>query len=159
LDSNPAVDAPAPEVTPEMVLAEFRRLPLPSATASVQPDGRTLVNVETIFYTDAEPQTFDVTILSQPVTVRAKPAEFTWHTGDGTTIGPTASAGAPFPDHDIAHIYTESEPYQARVDVTYTGEFSVAGGPTIPVPGTVTIEGPTVPVEVLEAHPQLVANP
>jgi hypothetical protein len=48
---------------------------------------------------------------------------------------------------------------QASVDVTYGGEFSVDGGPTIPIPGTVTIPGPEVAVEVLEAHAQLVADP
>jgi hypothetical protein len=159
LDQAPVADEPLSEVTPDLVLAAFRELPLPAATARVQPEGPTLVNVETIFYTDAAEQTFDITLLGQPVAVTATPVEYTWHTGDGTTLGPTTSPGAPYPDHDVAHIYLDSEPYQASVDVTYGGEFSVDGGPTIPIPGTVTIAGPQVAVEVLEARAQLVANP
>jgi hypothetical protein len=159
LAEAPVADEPLSEVTPDMVLAAFRELPLPAATARVQPEGPTLVNVETIFYTDAAEQTFDITLLGQPVAVSATPVEYTWHTGDGTTLGPTTSPGAPYPDHDVAHVYLDSEPYQASVDVTYGGAFSVDGGPTVAIPGTVTIPGPEVAVEVLEAHAQLVADP
>jgi hypothetical protein len=142
-----------------MIATEFAALPLPAATARVQPAGDTLVNVATIFWTDAAVQTFDVTILGQAVRVIATPAAYTWTFGDGASLGPTRSAGAPYPAGDITHIYLQPGPVAARVDVTWTGTFTVGGGPMAVIPGQVTVPGPEVAIRVREARSELVATP
>ena len=163
-DGCTAPGAPAAGAAPVLTVAdviatEFAALPLPAATARVQPAGDTLVNVPTIFFTDAAVQTFDVVLLGQPVRVTATPTGYTWTFGDGTDLGPTASAGARYPDHDITHTYLQPGPVAARVDVSWTGTFTVAGGPAAVIPGQVTVTGPEVAVRVREARSELVANP
>jgi hypothetical protein len=49
------VEKPRPRVTPALVLTEIRRIGLPTLQARTQPEGKTLVNFDTIFYTDAKP--------------------------------------------------------------------------------------------------------
>lgn len=91
-------EAAAAAATPVMTLADFRRLPLPPGTPTVQPGtGRVLVNVPTNVYVTAEPVQLQTTLLDQPVTVQATPATYTWDFGDGTTLGPTPDAGGPYP--------------------------------------------------------------
>jgi hypothetical protein len=155
---------PAPGTVPVLTVAdviatEFAALPLAGATARVQPAGATLVNVATIFFTDAPVQTFDVVILGLPVRVRAAPVGYTWIFGDGATLGPTASAGAPYPAGDITHTYLRPGAVAARVDVSFTGTFTVAGGPAAVIPGQVTVPGPEVAVRIREARSELVATP
>lgn len=154
-----AVDVPAPLTVADVIEAEFRNLPLPAIPTQVQPAGRALVNMPTIFYVDPAPQVYDVVLLGQPVRVTATPAQYLWTFGDGDSLGPTTSPGAPYPDHDITHTYVTADPFQAEVAVTYAGTYSVAGGPDLDIPGTVTIEGPPVDLDIVEARSELIANP
>ena len=159
-----APGAAAPGTAPvvgigEVIATEFARLPLAGATARVQPAEATLVNVPTIFYTDAGVQTFQVSILGQDVAVTATPAAYTWVFGDGASLGPTTSPGAPWPAGDITHVYTAPGTVPARVDVTFTGTFTVAGAPATAIPGQVTVQGPDVPVLIRQTKSQLIANP
>ena len=117
------------------------------------------MNVATIFFTDAAVRTFDVVILGLPVRVTATPTAYTWVFGDGAALGPTASAGRPYPNADITHTYLQPGPVAARVDVSWTGTFAVAGGPATAITGQVTVPGPEVAVRVREARSELVANP
>ena len=49
----PPVAAAPPQVTEGMVLQAFRRIPLPSLRSHSQPANKTLINFDTIFFTDA----------------------------------------------------------------------------------------------------------
>jgi hypothetical protein len=141
-----------------MVLAAFRRLPLPRAVAQVQPEDRTLVNLDTIFYTRLQLGDMPVTLLGQPVVVRPSVESYTFNFGDGTTSGPTKNPGAPYPRKDITHKYVDTGGVAASVSVTYTARFSVGGGPWQDVPGTVTVTGPATPLRVVAARSQLIAG-
>lgn len=165
-DVAPAVAAPAvagappppPQVTPGMVLTAMRSMGLPALTTVVQPADKTLVNFDTIFYTDPAPVTRTVTLLGQPVTIAATPASFTWHFGDGASTS-TSSPGAPYPAKDVTHRYTDAHvTVRPSVDVTYTGEYQVGGGGWQTIPGTVTIAGPGTPLRISEATPVLSGN-
>ncbi|MDN4162874.1 hypothetical protein [Nocardioides abyssi] len=141
-----------------MVAAAFRRLPLPPAQLQVQPpDGRTLVNLATNFYTDQGDLTRSVTLLGRQVDLRITATGYTWHFGDGTTTT-TSDPGAPYPALDVTHDYRKAGRVSPSVDTTYSAEFSVDGGPWRPVTGTVTIPGPSVGLRVLTATPTLVGH-
>jgi hypothetical protein len=147
--------APLPQVTWQMVLREVQRVGLPSLQVQVQPAGRTLVNFETNFY--AEPEAFErqLTLLGQGVEVRAEPVEFAWTFGDGTTDA-TDSPGAPYPELEITHAYTDADvTVEPSVDVTYAAEFRVGDGEWQDIPETVTIGGDAVSLRVVEATPVL----
>jgi hypothetical protein len=149
--------AAPPTLTPGMVAAAFRRLPLPPSPLIVQPpDGKTLVNFATNFYTDNAPFTRTVTLLGQRVDLRITPSRFGWVFGDGATTA-TTTPGSPFPHLDVTHDYLRAGQVGPRVDTTYTARFSVNGGPWRPVAGSVTIPGSPVDLRVVEATPELVA--
>lgn len=147
---------PEPVLTAGSVAAAFRELPLPPSELIVQPpNGRTLVNFATNFYTETQPFDRTIRLLGQRVDLRISPAAFEWDFGDGAAMA-TASAGAPYPDLEITHSYASKGQVAPAVDTTYSAEFRVNGGVWRPVPGTVTIPGATVALDVVEATPTLV---
>lgn len=144
-----------PQVTPGMVAAAFRRIPLPSLRSHSQPANKTLINFDTIFFTDAEPLTRNLTLLGQRVRLEIKPSRFEWVHGDGTT-DTTATPGAPYPAKDVVYRYADAHrTVQHRVVVTWSAEWSLNGGPLQPVNGTVTTSGPATPLRIAEASPAL----
>ena len=151
-----AAAAPAPpQVTEALVLAAFRRVPLPGLRSQSQPADKTLVNFDTIFFTEAEPLTRTVTILGQSVRLEIEPSRFTWQHGDGTSTT-TSTPGAPYPAKDVVHRYTDAHvTVEHRVVVTWTAQWSLNGGALQPVDGTVTTTGPATPLRVAEASPSL----
>ncbi|WP_435747876.1 hypothetical protein [Nocardioides sp. SYSU DS0663] len=156
---EPESDAPVettPQVTPGMVAAAFRRIPLPAAELQVQPpDGRTLVNFATNFFTEQGELSRSVTLLGRQVDLRIWPERFDWSFGDGSALT-TTTPGAPYPDLEVTHDYRRAGAVSPSVDTTYAAEYRIDGGPWQPVAGTVTIPGAPVELRVLTATPTLV---
>ncbi len=123
---------------PEIVVTQeqFRRLPIPAPQILIQPPDRlTLINIDTNLLTTRKPVTLPTTILGQPVRVRATPATYSWRYGDGHALT-TPDPGDLYPHMPTAHIYTVPGIYTVELTTTFTGEFSVGGGPWQPVDGT-----------------------
>jgi len=153
-----AADTPQPRVTPALVLNEIRRIGLPELQARTQPEGKTLVNFDTIFYTEAQPFTATVTLLGQEVDIVAEPTGYTWHHGDGSTAS-TSGPGKPYPSKEITYRYSDAQTtVKPRVDVTYSARFRVNGGAWQDIDETVTITGPESSLRVSEASPTLSGN-
>lgn len=150
--------AEAAVVTPSLVQRAMRRLDWPGSDLIVEPpDGVTLVNLDTNFYTtDTASITRRVTLLGQAITIEARPATFTWHFGDGEART-TTEGGAAYPDLQITHNYRRKDTYRVRLDTTYDGRFRVGNGPWQAIPGTVTIAGTAQQLQAIEARPTLVA--
>jgi hypothetical protein len=143
-------------VTAGVVAAAFRELALPASELVVQPpNGRTLVNFETNFYTETEPFERTITLLGRQVDLRIRPSAFGWRFGDGAATT-TTSAGSPYPRLEITHRYLDHGRVGPAVDTTYSAEWRVEDGPWRPVSGTVTIPGAPVALDVVEATPMLV---
>ncbi|GAA1926674.1 hypothetical protein GCM10009815_21440 [Nocardioides marmoribigeumensis] len=144
-----------PTVTPAMVLSELRRVGLPALDVSVQPAGKTLVNLDTIFFTEPRPVDVDLTILGQAVEVEATPTTYVWSFGDGTGLT-TTTPGAAYPSKDVVHRYSHAGvTVRPAVSVVYGARFRVGGGAWQDVDGTVTIPGPAQGLRVAEAAPVL----
>ncbi|HEY6932845.1 MAG TPA: hypothetical protein VI452_05555 [Marmoricola sp.] len=147
--------APRPQLTAAMIARAFQHVPLPALATHVQPRDKTLVNFDTIFYTDAQPISRTLTLLGQQVRLEIRPSRFTWSYGDGTAQT-TSGPGAPYPSKDVTHRYPHAHTtVAAHVAVTWTAEYSVNGGPLQPVDGTVTTTGPDTPLRIAEAVPAL----
>lgn len=146
-----AEDTPRPQVTPALVLNALRRVGLPTLQARTQPEGKTLVNFATIFYTEAEPFTTTLTLLGQQVDVEAAPTQYTWHHGDGSSAT-TSGPGAPYPSKEVTHHYSDADvTVRPSVDVTYTARFRVNGGAWQDIDETVAVSGPQGSLRVTEA--------
>jgi hypothetical protein len=151
--------AGTPDVN-HLLLRTFQdRVKLLAATVEIQPsNGRTLVNLDTIFYTQNRSRTVTgIDILGRSVDLRLTAVAYRWFFGDGeatTTAGP----GRPYPSKDVSHRYSASGVVAPRVDVTYTGEYRVDRGRWMDIAGDATVTGRTVPLTVVEARSEFVAG-
>ncbi|MGI9085248.1 MAG: PKD domain-containing protein [Aeromicrobium sp.] len=128
---------------------------MPALELQIQPDGNTLVNVDTIFYTDATVLRRTVALLGHSVRLEATPVRFTWVHGDGTSAS-TSKAGRPYPAKDVTHRYEQpGRNLSARVDTTYQVRYSVDGGGWAGLDETLTARGPATTLDVDEAAPVL----
>ena len=145
------------------ILAAFHNTPWSKPTVHIQPEGNvTLVTLPTYFavawpeagFQPGEADT--VTMLGQQVQIRPTLDSYSYVFGDGTTQGPTTSAGGPYPSGDVTHTYPKAGIYSTHVDITFGGEFSISGGAWVPIPDTVTVAGPVQLLTVKTAHSRLV---
>ena len=152
------VTAPAqPQVTPGMVAQAFQRIPLPTYRSLAQPAGKTLVNFDTIFHTQATPLDRQVTLLGQRVSLHITPSSYRWEFGDGS-VETTSTPGAAYPAKTITHRYPHAHvTVRHRVQITWSATFTVNGNASRPVPGTVTTTGPVTNLRIAEATPALAA--
>ena len=151
----------APEAPPIVVTeADFRSLPLTPSTITVGPaQGWIPVNMDTVVYTDPQPQILTTTLLGQPVTVRATPTRFTWDWADGSALTTTTDPGRPWPDHTVAHPYLRTGTYTVTMTTTWTGEYSLDAGATYtPITGTATTTSTAPPLTVSELRTHLVED-
>jgi hypothetical protein len=150
--------APRP-VIPGFTQADFQRLPLPAGSPNIEPDnGYTLINVPTNVYAHADAITLDTDLLGFPVQVRATPSRYAWDFVDGNGHGPADEAGAPYPDLTITHEYATAGAFPITLTTYYSGEYSVAGGPWLPIAGEAQVQSSPVTVEALSGRNQLVAG-
>ena len=158
----PKGEPEAPPVTPGMVRRAFERVPLPMPRlGSSPPGGKTLVNLRTIFYTEAEPFQRSVRLLGRTVRLEVAPVSFLWSVGQGGSFS-TDWAGQPYmrgiepaeyPDEYVTWVYERANVTErARVSVVWGATYSVDGGPAQPVPGTVTTTSPAISIRVAEAR-------
>jgi hypothetical protein len=148
-------DAPSQQLTAAMIARAFQHVPLPGLVTHIQPQDKTLVNFDTIFYTDAQPITRTLTLLGQQVRLDITPSSFRWAYGDGSETT-TSVPGAPYPSKVVTHRYPHAHTtVAAHVAVTWTARYSVNGGASQPVDGTVTTVGPDTPLRIAEAIPAL----
>ncbi|HWJ65859.1 MAG TPA: hypothetical protein VNT31_04200 [Nocardioides sp.] len=146
-------------ITPGQILTAMRRLDWPAPRLVIEPpDGLTLVNFDTNFFTTStRPVTRRVTLLGQRVTIEATPRQFHWDFGDGTRRT-TTDPGAPYPDLRVTHDYLAKGTYRPSLGTTYGGRYRVGNGPWQDIPGTVTIEGDGQALRAIEAQPKLVGH-
>lgn len=150
------------QITPGLVLREFKSLDWPSAELVIQPpDNETLVNFKTLFYTTlAEPQTQTITMLGKKVVIEATPTTYVWHPDQGAETWETSDPSRPIKDGDdpadLNHfVYDAKGQARPSVDVVYSGRYQVDGGDWQEIPETLTVAGDPVSLSVLEATPVL----
>lgn len=138
-------------ITEDQVIREVERFGLRPATLNTNPpNGRTFVNLPTIFHADAGRYEFRLPELGPGVDIRATPARFSWRFGDGASTT-TEHGGRPYdgtdpqddPDHYLTHSYERRGEVTANVVVDYTVEWNAGSGwqtitETIPSPATTT---------------------
>ncbi|WP_270889561.1 hypothetical protein [Pedococcus sp. 5OH_020] len=158
-----------PALTMAQIQAAFHNTDFAHAALHVQPEGNlTLVTLPTYFQlrwpaSGFGPDEIDavdpVRMSGFQVEIRPRLASVTYVFGDGATAGPTQSLGGPYPTGDVIHAYRNGGRFETHADVTYRGQYRVAGGAWLDIPGDVTITGTTRQVEVKTAEARLYGNP
>ncbi|MGW9413105.1 hypothetical protein [Arthrobacter cupressi] len=150
---------------PAFTITEFRRLPLQPAKIVTQPGRHTLKGAYTNVYAEVSDQGFSPRLAGKVISVRAHPSSFAWNYGDGTTKTFTIQGGPLRPDQTeldsetrTSHVYTATGDYRISVTTTYTGEYSVDGGPWVPIIGTAQVNSPAVPMSVWRTETHLYAE-
>ncbi|MBC7630398.1 hypothetical protein [Aeromicrobium sp.] len=154
-DPKPEPDPDAPELTQGDILRAVRQIGLPRLQVRVQPGRQTLVNIETIFYTNPQEFRRSISLLGFDIDLLADPLTYRWDHGDGSSAA-TTRPGRPYPAMDVTHRYRNTaNKVNPRVDVTYQVRFRVDGGPWQTLGQTLEATGPTTILEVKEAAPVL----
>ena len=136
-----------------------RQLAFPGAEAQIQPpNGRTLVDLDTNFYTDS-PREWgprDLQVGEATVQVRATVQEYHWDFGDGSS-NVTTSPGAPYPDKEIVHAYGQTGSFTPSVTLMYHVEWQYDGNGWAPFDDLLPASAsPTTDLQVVEKINRLV---
>ena len=83
----------------------------------------------------------------------------TYHFGDGDQHGPTVDTGGEYPDGTVTHTYTRAGTVHPRITATYTGRYSLDGGPWRPLGLEVTVKGEPTTLTPTTLVTELVPNP
>ena len=109
--------------------------------SGIQPNPHTLRGAETNFYAEASEQTFNVIICcGQKVAIIAKPVQYRWDYGDGSSLGPTTTMGGPLPQDRwgektaTSHAYAQTGDFNVILTTYFQGTYSVNRGPALPIP-------------------------
>ncbi|MCC3265428.1 hypothetical protein [Arthrobacter gengyunqii] len=148
----------------ENILTEFQSRPIAAGTLSLQPSPHTLIGAHTNFYVEAGEQVFDFVMLEQNIRIVASPSEYEWHYGDRTVYGPASQTGSPLPadrwgeETSTSHVYRETGNYQASVTVHFSAEYSINGGPMVPIDGRAAVPSAPVAISVWKSESHNVAD-
>lgn len=124
-------------------IATFRPRP---AFDRMQPDGWTIVGLDTNFWGVASTHIVSGTLLGRPADVRFIPIGYAWNYGDGGTRS-SGTGGAPweslglgeFEPTATSHIYSAPGTYTITLRVTYRAEYRFDSSGWAQVVGTLTV--------------------
>ncbi|MBP2410591.1 PKD domain-containing protein [Brachybacterium fresconis] len=126
--------------------SDFESMEVEPLVASAGPeDGWLPVNMVNVLYAESQSQTLATEVLGVPVSVRAVPVSYHWDLGDGNTIT-TTDAGEPYPSEAVSGTYRYEGWYDVTLTTTFSGQFSVAGGPWQDIDGTIEVASDPIPV-------------
>lgn len=124
-------------------IARFRPAP---GIQRMEPDGWVVVGLPANIYSIVDTQIVPGELLGQSADVRFTPVAWRWNYGDGTsatlpTKGATWSALGlrEFDATPTSHIYRQAGEYTIRLSIVYRAEYRIAGGPFIPIAGTLAL--------------------
>ena len=149
-DCRPVSEANSTSAAEPVVITvtqrDFASMPVEPLEASAgPPDGWLPVNMLNVLYADPEEQVLETELLDTPVAVRATPSSYHWDLGDGNTIT-TNNPGEPYPSTEISATYTQEGWYDITLTTTFSGQFSVDGGPWQDIDGTIEVASEPIPL-------------
>lgn len=147
---SPAPEPPnggeAAEPAVVITLEDFQSQPIIAASVISEPNNFGLLGGHNNFWAEADEQEFTFETLGDQVTIRAWPVAHDWNYGDGTTRT-TQTPGNAVPESDwllvetpTSHVYGETGDYNVVLTTRFNGDYSVNGGPWIPIAGQAAVE-------------------
>jgi len=124
-------------------IARFRPVP---GVQRMEPDGWVVVGLPANIYSIVDRQIVPGELLGQSADVRFTPVSWHWDYGDGTgaTLGTKGGTWAAlglraFDASPTSHVYRRAGDYTIRLSIGYRAEYRIAGGPFVPIAGTITL--------------------
>ncbi|WP_312182948.1 hypothetical protein [Arthrobacter sp.] len=148
----------------EAVLTAFQESPITPGQLTMQPSPHTLVGAHTNVYVEAGEQVFEMNLLGQSIRIVVEPTEYTFDYGDGTSLGPVRVPGGPLPEFRwgeqtaTSHIYEQTGDFPVTVTTHFSGEYSVNGGPMVPIDGRAQVTSPVQVLSVWRSESRNVAD-
>jgi hypothetical protein len=125
---------------------DFESMPVEPLAASAGPErGWLPVNMVNVLHAEAETQSMTMQLLGTPVEVRAIPVLYHWDLGDGNTLS-TTEPGTPYPSEAVSATYRYEGWYDVTLTTTFSGQFSVDGGPWQDIDGTIEVASEAIPI-------------
>jgi|GEM_PF-1878597 len=157
--------APAPAPAAPVTLRDLASFVPEQPTLSLQPNGWTVIGVETNFIAGTSQHVVAGKLFGAVAEVRFTPQDFDWNYADGSsattsTPGATwASLGVKeFSRTPTSHRFTSLGTFTPYVTVRFGVEYRVGGGAWIPVRGQVSASAPSSTVTVYSADTVLVTG-
>ncbi len=149
--SQPLPPVPSPGAAAQMMWRDQVKLPAPEPYIA---PGKAITGLAAFLEIGGprtRAQSFNV--FGYALTINATATSYDVDWGDGTWSRGLTSAGGPWPDGDVRHVYTKMGTYTVRVIEHWSGAWSVAGGGGGEVAGTLNTEGviPSFPVDQVQA--------
>lgn len=124
-------------------IARFRPAP---GIQRMEPDGWVVVGLPANIYSIVGVQIVPGELLGQSADVRFTPVAWRWNYGDGTAATLPTKGGTwqalglrEFDATPTSHIYQRAGNYTIRLSIVYRAEYRIAGGPFVPIAGTITL--------------------
>ncbi len=163
LGGGPPVRPAPPTRIPE---SQFQTFDIPAPTIHAWPKDWAIIGKPAAFWTDADVSYIDMTLLTYAVTVKVTPEKHHWDFGDNTGATTTTKGSKPLPGEEpqIGHDFQNTGSKTVVMTTTFSGEFSVDGGPWIPIDGYAHVASNELTIDVYRFHRYLVdddcyANP
>ena len=148
----------------EAALRAFQEAPITPGSMTLQPSPHTLIGAHTNVYVEAQPQVFEMQLLGQSIRIEVEPTEYTFDYGDGTTYGPVSAPGGPLPEArwgeptPTSHMYSQTGDFTVGITTFFSGQYSVNGGPMIPMDGRAEVSSPPQALSVWRSESRNVAD-
>ena len=146
------------------ILRAFQEAPIAPGTMTLQPSPHTLIGAHTNVYVNASSQVFEMELLGQSIRIEVEPTEYTFNYGDGTSYGPVSTPGGPLPEArwgeqtSTSHMYSQTGDVPVSITTFFSGEYSVNGGPFVPIDGRATVPSTPQTISVWKSESQSVAD-
>lgn len=163
---SPAPEPPnggeAAEPAVVITLEDFQSQPIVAAAVTSEPNNFGLLGGHNNFWADVKEQEFTFETLGDEVRIRAWPVAYDWNYGDGTTRT-TQTAGSSVPESDwllvetpTSHVFGATGDYNLVLTTRFNGDYSVNGGPWIPIAGQAAVQSEPHLVSIWRSDNRLV---
>ena len=133
-------------VTAPITLTDLVNFTPVAGIAHMEPNGWMIVGLDTNFYATVESGVQTGLLLDLPASVRFSVKRYRWTYGDGnsatrsTSGSRWAALGREEFDHTAtSHVYRAAGSYSIDLAIDYSAEYQYAGGPWIPISGSIPV--------------------
>lgn len=156
---------PAEPGTPTITIRDIATFIPTPGRQQMEPDGWTVAGLHTNFYAITGQHVVGGTLLGRPADVRFTPDRYLWAYGDGTTATRSTAGGTwaaqgigEFEPTPTSHVYAALGDYTITLSIVFAAEYRFAGGPWLPVVGTITLPANDLHIRVGTAKTVLVEH-